>query len=628
MGIARPIELTMAAGIVVVAVVPRGALEAQEAHDVRAQYAKAEYMVPMRDGVELYTQVYSPRDASQGYPILLTRTPYSVRFYEVDEYRFPLGPSESFTREGYIFVYQDVRGKFRSEGEFEHHVPYKADKSTPKDVDESSDAYDTIEWLIRNVPGHNGRVGVWGISYGGWQTAMAMIDAHPALVAASPQAAPADQFVGDDYHHNGAFRLMYAFGWTSRNARVRSGPTEDRTVPFKFGTPDGYQFFLDLGAIPNVNSRLFHGEVPTWNDFVAHGTYDEYWRSKNVLKDIGSVTIPVLNVAGWFDAEDYFGPLGIYYTIERETPGNQSALVVGPWRHGGWARTDGERLGHIQFGSPTSEYYRTNVELPFFNYHLKNLGDWRSPEAVVFVTGSNTWRTYDRWPPPGAQPLDLYFHAGGALSFVPPSDSTAVAYDEFVSDPSKPVPYTAETRTSQGHEWVVEDQRFAARRPDVLVYETDVLTEDVTIAGPIIASLYVATTGTDADWIAKVIDVYPGDAPDNSPNPAGVRMGGFQMMLAGDVFRSKFRNSFTIPEPVVPGEVVRIEFDLLDKHHTFRRGHKIMVHVQSTWFPLIDRNPQTFVDIYQAEESDFQRQVHRVYRSAEYPSHVRVQMTR
>ncbi|MBA7656649.1 Cocaine esterase [subsurface metagenome] len=583
-------------------------------------------MIPMRDGVKLFTQVYTPREASEEYPIMLTRTPYSIGSYGADNFRSSLGPSVDFTKEGYIFVYQDVRGKFKSEGVFHHHAVYKAVKESPKDTDESSDTYDTIEWLLKNIPNHNRRVGQWGISYAGWATAMGMIDAHPALKASSPQGSPADQFIGDDYYHNGAFRLMYAFEWTSRHARISTGPTETKTKPFAYGTPDGYNFFLELGPVSNVNKKLFHNQIPTWNEFVNHGTYDEYWQSKNLLKDLKDIRHPVLNVVGWFDAEDFYGALGIYKTIEKENSDNKSILIVGPWMHGGWATSDGDKLGRLSFGSKTSHYFRKNVELPFFNYYLKDKGTLELPEALVFETGSNQWKSYEHWPPKEAKARELYFHADGRLSFTAPIEGPDNSFDSFVSDPVNPVPYTAEIRTTQGHLWMVEDQRFAARRPDVLVYETDLLSEEMTIAGPIIASLNVSTTGTDADWIVKLIDVYPADAPDNQPNRGNIRMEDFQMLLAGDVFRSKFRNSYTIPEPIVPNQVTRIEFDLLDKNHTFLKGHKIMVQVQSSWFPLIDRNPQRFVDIHKAVESDFQKAVHKLYRSKKFPSHIKLRV--
>jgi putative CocE/NonD family hydrolase len=598
---------------------------AQEKYDTRDHYEKAEYMVTMRDGVKLYTQVYTPKDRTQKYPIILFRTPYSVRYYGPNHFRRVFF-NELYTKEGFIFAYQDVRGKFRSEGEFIVMKPHKTIKKTLKDVDESSDTYDTIDWLLANIPNHNGRVGQMGISYPGWQTVMGMIDAHPALKASSPQASPADMWIGDDFHHNGAFRLMYTFGWLSNNARTRTGQTEQRAARFSYGTPDGYRFFLELGPVSNVDRLYFHNQVPTWNEYMEHGDYDEYWKEQDVLQYLNNIRHPVLNVAGWFDAEDFYGPMSIYYTIEKKNIDNKSILVVGPWLHGGWARMDGDSLGNVRFGSKTGEYYRKNIEFPFFLYHLKEKGELNLPEALVFITGSNEWRFYDNWPPQEAEEKNLYFHPNGKLSFSPPLANAEDFFDTYVSDPAKPVPFSAETRTSQGHLWMVEDQRFAASRPDVLVYESDVLRKDITIAGPIIANLFVSTTGTDADWIVKLIDVYPGEAPDNNPNPCNVRMGHFQMLVGADVFRGKYRNSFEKPQPFVPNEVTEIKYDLRDKGHTFKKGHRIMVQVQSTWFPVIDRNPQTFVDIYHAKESDFQKAVHNVFRSTTHSSHLKLRI--
>ncbi len=600
-------------------------LLAQEKLDAKAHYDKAEYMVAMRDGVKLYTQVYTPKDKTQDYPIILFRTPYSVRYYGPKHFRSVFF-NEAYTREGFIFIYQDVRGKFKSEGEFIVMKPHKIVKEGPDDVDESSDTYDTIEWLLENIPNHNGRVGQMGISYPGWQTAMGMIDAHPALKASSPQASPSDMWIGDDFHHNGAFRLMYTFGWLSNNARTRPGQTEQRATRFSYGTPDGYRFFLELGPVSNVDKLYFHNQVPTWNEYMEHGDYDEYWEEQDVLQYLNNIKHPILNVAGWFDAEDFYGPMSIYYTIEEKNPDNKSILVVGPWLHGGWSRMDGDALGNIRFGSKTGEYYREKVEFPFFLYHLKEKGELNLPEALVFETGSNQWRFYDQWPPKNTQEKSLYFHPNGKLSFSPPGQSTEDVYDSYISDPNKPVPFSEEIRTSQGHLWMVEDQRFAASRPDVLVYESDVLEEDITIAGPIIADLFVSTTGTDADWVVKLIDVYPGDVPDNRPNPCGVRMGHFQMLVGADVFRGKYRNSFEKPEPFVPDKVTEIKYDLRDKCHTFKKGHRIMVQVQSTWFPVIDRNPQKFVDIYHAKESDFQKALHKVYRSSAHSSHLKLRV--
>ncbi|UCC41793.1 MAG: CocE/NonD family hydrolase [Candidatus Aminicenantes bacterium] len=583
-------------------------------------------MIPMRDGVKLYTQVYTPIEKNKKYPIMLFRTPYSVRYYGSKIFRRSLGPNRQYAPEGFIFVYQDVRGKFKSEGEFVVMKPHKPDKQGPQDTDESSDTYDTIEWILKNIPDHNGRVGQWGISYPGWQTVMGMIDAHPAMKASSPQASPSDMWIGDDFHHNGAFRLMYTFGWLAGNAQIRTGPSQKRGRRFSYGTPDGYKFFLELGPVSNVDKKYFYGQVPTWNEYMEHGDYDEYWKQQEVLQHLSNIKHPVLNVAGWFDAEDFYGPMSIYYTIEKKNPNNKNILAVGPWLHGGWARMDGDALGNIRFDVKTGVYFREKIEFPFFLYYLKDRGELDLPEAMVFETGSNQWKSYDQWPPKEALEKNLYFHADGKLSFSPPAETSDEANDSYISDPNKPVPFSQEIRTSQGHLWMVEDQRFASRRPDVLVYQTDILQEDVTIAGPIIACLHVTTTGTDADWVVKLIDVYPGNAPDNKPNPLNVRMGDFQMLVGADVFRGKYRNSFEKPEPFVPNKVTKVEYDLRDKSHSFRKGHRIMVQIQSTWFPVIDRNPQKFVDIYHAQESDFQKATHRVYRSALYPSHLKLKL--
>jgi hypothetical protein len=450
---------------------------------------------------------------------------------------------------------------------------------------------------------------------------MGMMNPHPALAAASPQASPADMFIGDDFHHNGAFRLMYAFSWLAGNARTRTGQNTTRGAAFDYGTPDGYRFFLEAGAPARIDSLYFHGQVPAWNDFMRHPNYDAYWKDQNVVDDLGTVPadLPILNVAGWFDAEDFYGPMSIYYTLEKLHPKNRSILAAGPWLHGGWNSMAGNRLGNIDFASETSRSFQTQIQFPFFQCHLKDRCDTPLAEATMFGTGANEWRSHETWPPKGVQPRQLYFGADGKLSF----DAPRVAgYDEYVHDPAKPVPFSAQTRTTQGHLWMIEDQRFAATRQDVLVYESDPLTEDVTIAGPIIANLYASTSGTDADWIVKLIDVLPGDTPDNDPNPTGVRMGHFQMLLAGEVMRSKYRDSYESPKPMVPGEVAHIDFELRDRYHTFKKGHRIMVQVQSSWFPVIDRNPGTFMDIYHARPSDYRITTQRIHRSPERASHL------
>jgi putative CocE/NonD family hydrolase len=575
---------------------------------VKEQYEKHEFMIPMRDGVRLFTIVYTPRDTSRAYPFLIQRTPYGNPPYGADDYPRFLGPSPEFTKEGYIFVYQDVRGKFKSEGRFIHHPPIVKGSAGPN---ESTDLYDTIEWLLTHVPDNNGRAGQFGISYAGWEVAMGMIGAHPAIKASSPQAPPEDQFLGDDYHSGGAFQLAYGFNWMASNARARSQPNETDSQRFDFGTPDGYRFFLDLGAAANAK-KYFGDSVPTYDLFMLHGTYDGYWQERNVPKDLVGIKHPVLIVAGWFDAEDFWGPFNMYRAVVQKNPGTEVHLVVGPWLHGGWTGA-GDSLGNIGFGSKTGDYFRHDVELPFFNSLLKDKAKPALPNALVFETGGNRWRGCGEWPPKGVSPKRLYLRAGGEASFTPPAAGRA-QFDEYVSDPRKPVPYTAEITTRESRLWVVEDQRFASTRPDVLVYESQPLAEDLTIAGPVPVELFVSTSGTDSDWIVKLIDVFPGDAKDPQPNPAGVRMGGYQMLLTSDILRGKFRNSFSKPEPMIPGQVTRVAFDLGDRYHTFLKGHRIMVQIQSTWFPMFDRNPQTYVDIYHARPSDYRPATERVYR--------------
>jgi putative CocE/NonD family hydrolase len=589
--------------------------------DVKGNYAKREVYIPMRDGVRLFTILYTPKDASRTYPLLMTRTAYGIAPYGPDSYRTVLGPNNEFAKEGYIFVYQDTRGKFKSGGEFIHHVPLAKGTSKP---DESTDTWDTIDWLVKNVPNNNGRVGQWGISWAGWEVSMGMINAHPALKASSPQAPPQDQFLGDDYHSNGAYQLMYGFNWMSSNARARLAPSERPVERFDYGTPDGYRFFLELGAAANA-LKYFEDEVPTYRDHMTHPTYDEYWQARNVPQDLVGIAHPVLIVAAWFDAQDFYGPFRMYRALKDKSPANKTTLVVGPWLHGGWARSDGDTLGDIPFGTKTAAHFRSAIELPFFNFYLKGKDSPKLREAVVFETGGNKWHEYDEWPPKGTQKRNFYLHAGGRLAVSAPSEKvsdTSDTSDTYVSDPRKPVPYTAEVTTTEGHLFMVEDQRFVAGRPDVLVYETPPLTEDLTIAGSIDVTLNVATTGTDGDWVVKVIDVYPGNAPDPTPNPRNVRMGHFQMLLAGDIMRAKFRNSMSKPEPMTPNQPTTLTFTLGDKYHTFLKGHRVMVQVQSSWFPMFDRNPQTFVDIYHANDADYQTATHTVFRSASRPSFV------
>jgi putative CocE/NonD family hydrolase len=610
------------------AMTPRFGQEQQ--YDVKANYTKSEHMIAMRDGVKLFTVVYAPKDTSRSYPIMLNRTPYSVGPYGADQYRGAggLGPSIHFVQEGYIFAHQDVRGRFMSEGTYMDVRPHKPKKSGPTDIDESTDTYDTIEWLVKNIPNNTGRVGMWGISYPGFYSAMGLLDAHPALKAASPQAPIADWFIGDDFHHNGTFFLNHAFNFYSSFGRPRPRPTPQPPPRFNHGTPDAYSFFLDMGPLANANTKYFKNELAFWNEMMNHPNYDEFWQARSTLQHFKNIRPAVMTVGGWFDAEDLYGALQTYKAIEKNNPGTYNILVMGPWFHGGWAGGDGEKLGDINFGSKTSPFYRENIELAFFNHFLKDKGELKLPEAYLFETGSNEWNRLDQWPPRGARPEQVYLQANGKLALAPPAVAPAVAFDEYVSDPRKPVPYINNTALGMTIQYMVADQRFAATRPDVLVYQTDVLTEDLTVAGPIIASLFVSSTGTDSDFVVKIIDVYPNDAPNPSPNPTNVRMGGYQMMVRGEPMRARFRNSFTYPLPLVPGKVEKVEFELPDVFHTFQKGHRLMVQIQSSWFPLVDMNPQRYVDIYKATAADFQKATQRIYRSGKYPSHIRLSVAR
>jgi len=601
--------------------------------EVRERYTKYEYRIPMRDGVKLFTAVYVPKDRAQRYPMLLNRTPYSVGPYGSSAYKTSLGPSPLFTKEGYIFVYQDVRGRMMSEGDFVDVRPHRPVKG-PKDIDESTDTYDTIEWLLGHVDNHNGRVGMYGISYPGFYVSAGMIDAHPALKAVSPQAPITDWFIGDDFHHNGALYLPHAFGFLSGFGRPRTGPTTTFPPRFDFGTADGYAFFLKLGPMANVNAQYFKGDIAFWNQMMEHETYDAIWQARNLRPHLKGITPAVMTVGGWFDAEDLFGALETYKHTERQSPGASNMLVMGPWVHGGWARGDGDRLGDVSFAAKTGPFYREHIELPFFNHHLKDRPDPKLPEAYVFETGRNQWRRHTAWPPAEAKPTPIYLRAGGALSWEAPADP-GPRFDEYESDPAKPVPYINGIAIGMTQEHMVEDQRFASRRPDVLTYQTEPLDHDVTLAGPIVANLHVSTTGTDADWVVKLIDVYPDTYQKTTlPPNAGFfqspysLMGGYQQLVRGEVMRGKFRNSFEKPEPFTPGQVTPVTWTLPDVYHTFRTGHRIMVQVQSTWFPLVNLNPQTFVNINTAAASDFKAATQRVHRSKTAPSSVTVSVVR
>jgi putative CocE/NonD family hydrolase len=574
---------------------------------VRDNYTKVERYIEMRDGVKLFTSIYIPKDQSKKYPIMLTRTPYDVSPYGENEYKKRLGPSMLFAREGYIFVYQDVRGKWMSEGVFVDVRPINPAKKTIKDIDESTDTYDAIDWLVKNLPANNGRVGIYGISYPGFYSTASLPGAHPALKAVSPQGPVTDWFNGDDWHHNGALMLIDAFDYYSTFGVPRPKPITPDKGPerFTYYTKDNYKFFLELGPIKNVKANYFADTIKFWNNIVEHGTYDKFWKDMDIRQHLTDVKPAVMTVGGFFDAEDVYGTFKTYEAIEKQNKGNTNILVVGPWYHGGWAKSQGDSLGKVKFGQLTGTWYRKNVEFPFFQHYLKDAPAPDLPEALIFETGSNQWKRYAAWPPENTVKKELYLQSGGKLSFI---KSTSVdGFDEYISDPSHPVPYADHVHSERTNEYMIDDQRFASRRPDVVSYQTTILDQDVTLAGPLLAHLFVSTTGTDADFVVKLIDVYPDDYPDS------LQMSGYQMLVRGEVMRGKFRNSVEKPEPFVPGKVTEVKYALPDVAHTFKKGHRIMVQVQSSWFPLVDRNPQKFVDIYQADDDDFQKATHRIY---------------
>ncbi len=600
-------------GLSLLGTLPSFAQDAPPANPVRAAYTKHEFKVRMRDGVTLFTSVYTPKDTRHSYPIMMQRTPYSVAPYGIDNYRGSLGPSSAFEREGFIFVYQDVRGRYMSEGAFLEVTPHKTVKKTPQDVDESTDTFDTVEWLLKNIPGNNGKVGIWGISYPGFYAAAALPEAHPAVKAVSPQAPVTDLFRGDDAFHNGAFMLAANYGFYVNFVEQKNPTLPVEEPDFDYGTPDGYEYYLKLGtlkrALETVTGKSYFGA------YLEHATYDAFWKSRDISAHMKAVTPAVLVTGGLFDAEDLQGPQRLFRAIATDSPRTENTLVLGPWRHGGWARGEGDGLGNLDFGQKTSAYYRESIEFPFFMKHLKGI-DTTMPRAWVFETGRNEWHKFDAWPPAGSKGVTYFLSPRGALSTSAPRAADA-ASDEYLADPSKPVPYLGYVNMGMRGDYMTEDQRFASTRPDVLVYETAPLEADVRAIGPLKVKLNVSSTATDADFVVKLIDVYPGDAPNLRPQPTprpanAVAMGGYQQLVRGEPFRAKFRRSLEKPEPLTPGKVETIEFEMPDVAHAFRRGHKIMVQVQSSWFPLVDRNPQKFMDIAKATDADFVKATHRV----------------
>ncbi|UGQ45735.1 CocE/NonD family hydrolase [Massilia endophytica] len=601
--------------------------EAQAAKpSLREHYTKYEYRIPMRDGVRLFTTVYVPKDSSKSYPFLIQRTPYSAGtqhggelHYGVDFMPQSIGPSKEFQEAGYIFVYQDVRGRYMSEGKWQEMTPHAKAQLTAGEGNESRDMHDTMEWLLKHVPNHNGKAGIYGISYPGFYTSASIIDSHPAIKAASPQAPVTDLFMGDDSYHGGAFMLAANFDFYSAFTEEKNPTPLPKTWNrFDYDKADGYDFFLEKLTLSNILGTLTDKQRALIQPTIENDSYNGFWKERNIAPHLKNIKAAVLTVGGWFDAEDPQGPLTTYHAIERQNAGIFNGLVMGPWVHGGWARGEGKSLGHVQFDSKTSEYFRSKIQFPFFEQHLKGVKPAQPiSEVTVFETGSNVWRQYTAWPPAPAKARTLFLAPDGKLSWQQPSGGAA--FDEYIADPRRPVPYIAYPATGVPQEYAVSDQRFASTRPDVLVYQSDVLEEDLTVAGPVTPKLFVSTTGTDADWVVKLIDVYPHEYPEAPEQrgrdvaPPKLTMAGYQQLVRGNPLRGKFRNSFEKPEPFVPGKVEAISYHLGDVNHTFRRGHRIMVQIQSSWFPLVDLNPQTFVSIPKAKPEDFKKATQRVY---------------
>ncbi len=584
-------------------------------------YYKIERSIPMRDGVKLFTSIYIPKDATKKYPIMMTRTPYSCAPYGEDKFRnFWTRNTKEYFKQGYIIVYQDVRGAYMSEGVYEDIRPYIPNKKSKKDVDEASDTYDAIDWMIKNIPTNNGNVGVSGISYPGFYSTMAALCGHPALKAVSPQAPVTDWFIGDDVHHKGAFFVMDDFDFDYSFGVPRPKPTTKDGRDFIYPTPDNYDFFLKVGTLKNLTKLYMGDSMKFWNDEMNHSNYDAFWKEHTVTYHLKNIKPAVLITGGLFDAEDCWGAWNTYKTIEKNSPKTNNKLIMGPWIHGGWAKTDGSRLGNIEFGKGNSDYYYKNIEMPFFNYYLKGEGDANKiAEATIFITGENKWNTFTEWPPKNVEIKPIYLKENGGLSFT--KSTLSNAFSDYVSDPAKPVPYTEDVHLHRTREYMSDDQRFAARRTDVIVFSTDTLTTDITLAGPVIANLLASISTTDADFVVKLIDVFPNNFKYSEEDK--YPMGGYQMLVRGEVLRGKFRNSFIPgdsigknPEPFVPNKITEVSFELPDVAHTFLKGHKIMIQIQSSWFPLVDRNPQQFLDIYHCDEKDFIKSTIKIYHDA------------
>jgi uncharacterized protein len=604
-------------GALVAVLLPQAALGQGNAFVIKDHYTKQEHLIAMRDGVKLFTIVYIPKDTSKSYPILLERTPYSAGPYGPDQFKRSIGPSALFAREGYIVAYQDVRGKHMSEGTFDEMRPVLTGKLGPKETDETTDTFDTVDWLVKNIPNNNGKVGQWGISWVGFFAGVGLVNAHPAMKASSPQAPQTDWWMGDDVHHNGAFFLQQEFAFDANFGWPRTKPSEQEPRGFRISSNNAYDYFLKLGPLPRANELYFKNKHAFWNEVMDHPNYDAYWQARNLLPHLHDIRPAVLTVGGWFDAEDLYGAVNMFKKVDALSPATKNYFVMGPWTHGAWAGRGGTSLGELNFGSDTSTFFREKIEFPFFQYYLKGRGEMTLPKASVFETGKNQWHQDFAWPPKEAKKKSLYLATGKKLLFEPPAESGRMAYDEYVSDPANPVPYTTKNSIQYPRTFMIENQKFVAARPDVLVYTSEVLDKDLTVVGPVEPALHVSTSGTDSDWVVKLIDVYPETGEKAS-------LANYQQLVRGDVMRGKYRKSWEKPEPFVANEPAAVNFTMPDIYHTFRKGHRIMVQVQSSWFPLVDRNPQTFTDIYKAKESDFQKATQRVYRAKEMPSQIKI----
>jgi putative CocE/NonD family hydrolase len=575
-------------------------------------YIKKEVKIPARDGAKLFTSVYVPKDQSEKHPILITRTPYSCAPYGQKYHAYWRSFMFKYLKEGYIMVTQDIRGRWMSEGLFEVVHPFNPNKKTKKDVDEASDTYDTIDWLVKNIDNNNGKVGVTGISFPGFYATMAALSGHPALKAVSPQAPVTDRFMGDDDHHNGVLFLMDAFGFHVGYgfSQPRPAPTTQPAKTYDMPGQDNYSAYLNIGALPNF-TKISGDSLKFWSDMMDHPNLDDWWRARDTRTNIKNVKPAMLVVGGLFDAEDGYGAWNTYQALVKQSPATKSTLVMGPWYHGQWASGNGTHLGNIKFDSNTANWYTENIEIPFFNFYLKGKGSIDSiSKASVFFSGENSWRRFKQWPPANITETPVYLQAGNKLSFTQVNNIRA-SFDTYISDPAKPVPYADGIHFYRTREYMTDDQRFAARRPDVLVYETETLADNITLAGPVLADLLVSISNTDADFVVKLIDVLP-DSLEQNPDTK-YPMGGYQMLVRGDIMRGRYRNSFEKPEAFVPNQTTHVKFAMPDVAHTFKKGHKIMIQIQSTWFPLADRNPQQFIDIYHAEDSDFVKETINIY---------------